>query len=83
MLEANHKAECLCKAFGTTCDKMREMQEQVREALKRADTLSEALELAYQLGRTENEKLIYVHICSSIIQHCKENGENAIEDDIV
>src|SRR6478609_6092210 len=61
-MNTDHSKECLCEAFGLTCERLNEIREECKEIVDRADTRSESLELAYEAGKTPEEKIVFVHI---------------------
>jgi hypothetical protein len=78
MLLLNHQAECLCKAFKTSCGHLKHIEMECEEIIRRADSISEAIELAYDLGQNEREKALYCLILGRIIERLEkqERHEN-------
>lgn len=68
MLLLNYQADCICKAFNTDCKHMYQIEQECLEIIRRADTFAEAIELAYDLGKEdENNKALYLVTLGRII----------------
>lgn len=78
-MNVDHSADCPCKAFGFTCEKVRDMKIEVKEILERADTLSEAIEMAFDLGKTDEQRCMYSHLMGKAIKTEEDEAEEREE----
>lgn len=69
MLILNHAAKCICKAFKTNCSEIVQIEQECLEIMRNSDTLAEAIELAYDLGKEdENKKALYLVTLGRVIE---------------
>ena len=73
MLLLNYQASCICKAFKTNCEHVHQIEQECLEIMRRADTLAEAIELAYDLGKEdENTKALYLVTLGRVIERLEK-----------
>lgn len=74
MLLLNYQADCICKAFKTDCDHVNQIEQECQEIMRRADTFAEAIELAYDLGKEdENQKALYLVTLGRVIEKLEKS----------
>lgn len=73
MLLLNYQADCICKAFKTDCEHVHQIEQECLEIMRRADTFAEAIELAYDLGKEdENNKALYLVTLGRVIERLEK-----------